>query len=43
MPFPAKVFLQLLDPKHLKARNDWDKAFVEHEIAETYLLTEEDA
>ena len=38
MPFrvPAKVFLQLLDTKNLKARNDWDKAFVEHEIVETY-------
>lgn len=36
MPFPAKVFLQLLDPKNLKARNDWDKAFVEHEIVESY-------
>ena len=36
MPFPAKVFVQLLDPRNLEARNDWDKAFVEHEIVEAY-------
>ena len=36
MPFPAKIFLQLLDPQNLKARNYWDKAFVEHEIVESY-------
>ena len=36
MPFPAKVFLQLLHPQNLKARNDWDKAFVDHEIVEEY-------
>ena len=36
MPFPAKVFSQLLDPQNLKARNDWDKAFVKHKILEAY-------
>ena len=36
MSFPAKAFLQLLDPKNLKARNYWDKAVVEHGIVETY-------
>ena len=36
MPFPAKVFSQLLDPQNVKARNDWDKAFVEYEILEAY-------
>ena len=36
LPFPAKVFSQMLDPQNLKARNDWDKAFVEHEILEAY-------
>ena len=36
MPFPAKVFLQLLDPQNLTARNDWDKAFVDHQLLEAY-------
>ena len=36
MPFSVKVFAQLLHPKNLQARNDWDKAFVEHEILEAY-------
>lgn len=34
MPFPAKTFAQLLDPRNLQARNDWDKAFVDHQILE---------
>lgn len=36
MPFPAAVFIKLLDPQNLAARNDWDKAFVGHEIVEAY-------
>lgn len=36
LPFPVKVFGQLLDPQNMKARQDWDKAFVEHEILEAY-------
>ena len=36
MPFPVKVFDQLLDPQNMKSRQDWDKAFVEHEILEAY-------
>ncbi|KAJ7371518.1 hypothetical protein OS493_024858 [Desmophyllum pertusum] len=36
MPFPADVFVQLLDAKNLQARNDWDKSFVEHEILGAY-------
>lgn len=36
MPFPTKVFAQLLDPRNIEARNDWDKAFVEHEVLEAY-------
>ena len=36
MPFPAKVFLKLVDPDNLEKRNDWDKSFVAHEILETF-------
>ena len=36
MPFPAKVFEQLLDPSNLEARIDWDKSFVAHEVLETF-------
>ena len=36
MPFPGNVFCQLLDLQNLKARNDWDRAFVKREILEAY-------
>ncbi|XP_028401726.1 uncharacterized protein LOC114524752 [Dendronephthya gigantea] len=36
MPFPPEVFVKLLDPKNLEARNDWDRSFIEHECLETF-------
>ncbi|XP_068675302.1 uncharacterized protein [Montipora foliosa] len=36
MPFPAKIFTQMLDPRNMEARCNWDKAFVENEILEEY-------
>ena len=36
LPFPVKGFERLLDPQNTKFRQDWDEAFVDHEVLEAY-------
>ena len=33
---PANVFAEILHPRNLDQRNEWDRTFVDHEILKTY-------